>query len=87
MLCDGLAYIRRADGILVILELIHASGHSVKELSYTEDEEAMVFLEAVARMNFTVLDGKVTCVNVAFVPARPAGRVLSSSNSFLGNQM
>lgn len=38
-------------------------------------------------MKFTVLDGKVTSVNVAFVPARPAGRVLSSSNFFLGSQM
>lgn len=54
--------------------------HSVKELSFTEDEEAMVFLEAVAWLKVTVLVGKVTCVNVAFVPARPAQRVLSSGN-------
>lgn len=60
--------------------------HSVRELSYTEDEEAIMFLEALVWMKFTVLDGKVTCVNVALVPARPAGRVLSSSNLFLGNQ-
>lgn len=58
----------------------------MKELSYTEDEEAVVFLEAVAWMKFTVLDIKVTCVNVAFVPARPGGRVLSSSNFVLGNR-
>lgn len=40
----------------------------MKELSYAEDEEAMVFLEAVA-WKFTVLDGKVTRVDVAFVPS------------------
>ncbi|RLW09368.1 hypothetical protein DV515_00002628 [Chloebia gouldiae] len=43
----------------------------MKEMSYTEDEETVVFLEAVAWMKFTASDGKVTYVNVAFVTARP----------------
>ena len=44
-------------------------------MSHTEDEEALAFLEAVEWMQFTACNGKITCVDVAFVPAEQLGEI------------
>lgn len=55
-------------------------------MSYTEDEQALAILEAVEWMEFTACSGKITCVDVAFVPAEQLKEICSLAVSLLGTR-
>lgn len=54
-------------------------------MSHTEGEETLLFLEAVEWMQFTACNGKITCVDKAFVSAEQLGEICPLAVSFLGN--
>lgn len=55
-------------------------------VSHTEDEEALAFLESVESMQFTACNGKMACVDVAFVPAEQLGEICPLAVSLLGTK-
>lgn len=55
-------------------------------MCHAEGEEALAFSEAVEWMQFTGCNGKITCVDVAFVSAEQLGEICPPAVSLLGTR-